>query len=162
MHALKERGSDKASKTGRTCKTIPTPSQGLNRTAPATHQKGSRTNKNSSQLKSGSSRPSQTDLDQEPEPSPTHLPKPTSKPQPQQSGSSRPQPLLIRYKVPKRPASPFEPDLLPRLKKLKFRPEAIAEKKSIMDVLDRKELGRQLAAYIRELADPNMPRRYSG
>ncbi|KAJ6127778.1 hypothetical protein N7471_008995 [Penicillium samsonianum] len=64
MHALKERGSDKAPKTGRTGKTIPTPSQGLNRTAPATPQKGSRTNKNSSQLKSGSSRPSQTYLDQ--------------------------------------------------------------------------------------------------
>ncbi|KAJ6127777.1 hypothetical protein N7471_008994 [Penicillium samsonianum] len=31
-----------------------------------------------------------------------------------------------------------------------------------MDVLDRKELGRPLAAYIRELADPNTPRRYSG
>ncbi|KAJ6132487.1 hypothetical protein N7471_007702 [Penicillium samsonianum] len=86
MDALKERGSDKAPKPGRTGKSIPAPSQGPNRAAPVTPQKGSRANKNTSQAKSGSSRLSQTDPDQEPKPTPTHPPKPTSKPQPQQSG----------------------------------------------------------------------------
>ncbi|KAJ5360069.1 hypothetical protein N7517_009260 [Penicillium concentricum] len=62
-------------------------------------------------------------------------------------------------KLPKRPAEPLDKKFLPKLKKDKYKAKAIIRDKSLTAVLDETELGKPLAEYVRDLADPERPTR---
>ncbi|KAJ5406920.1 hypothetical protein N7465_008204 [Penicillium sp. CMV-2018d] len=61
----------------------------------------------------------------------------------------------------KRQSSPFDPSLLPELKKLAYNPRKIVKDDRIMNILEQKEIGKPLATYIRDLANPGRPIRFT-
>ncbi|KAJ5800711.1 uncharacterized protein N7518_002779 [Penicillium psychrosexuale] len=65
-------------------------------------------------------------------------------------------------KLVKRSVSPFDPNLMPKLKKMMFKPREIVQNQEVMSILDKKEIGKPLAAYIRDMAAPNRPTRFKG